>query len=323
MSLKPIPSAAALMKMSPTEVDDLFADVYDEEGRLYGLRAAACERVFDAAGARKDYNRSRWGTWNMTFAEALETVRAKAGESPEGSAGRALAGLTKIDQDLQALADGPESTLIRVYEMRGSWRRAYLVTDGHVHKTRQCSSCNNGIERTKFSWMTQYSGMSEEEIVKAAGERACTICYPSAPVARGEIPPASVMFTPEEISRSEARELAAQKKKERAAAKEAKSILDVDGSVLQVYNWTHKAHQRRDRRTGALIDVPEQIVYDKIETLAAAKLWLTDEYENAGLNAGHRDIGKVVAAVAAKEGKSAETVTAEALVRVANRKKRR
>lgn len=319
MTLKPIPSPAVLMKMSPTDVDDLFADVYDEENRLHGLRAGACESVFIAAGARKDYNRSRWGTWNTTFADALDTVRTVAAVSPQGTSAMALARLEKIDRDLQQLADGPEATLIQVYEARGSWRRAYKVTDGHVHKTRRCSTCNNGAERTKFAWMTQYSAMSEEEIVRAAGQDACTVCYPSAPV--GEKAPKSVMFTPEELERDKDRRKLSDRKAELAAQRAAKAITDVDGSVLQVYNWTQKAHQKRVR--GALVNVPEKVLYDKIETLAAAKMWLTDKYEDAGLNPGHRDIGKVVAAVAAKEGKSSEVVTAEALKRVENRKKRK
>lgn len=67
------------------------------------------------------------------------------------------------------------------YVRRGGWTRAFLVQNngGHVHSSTRCSSC---YASTRYAWLTDYSGKSEEEIVWAAGELACTICYPSAPV---------------------------------------------------------------------------------------------------------------------------------------------
>ncbi len=70
------------------------------------------------------------------------------------------------------------ATLSNVYRMY-NWNRAYLVPGGHVHKTRSCSSC---FVTTRFVLLPECSGMKESEIVNLAGERACTICYPSAPV---------------------------------------------------------------------------------------------------------------------------------------------
>ncbi|MCV7225274.1 hypothetical protein [Mycolicibacterium komossense] len=66
------------------------------------------------------------------------------------------------------------------FDRRGGWTRAYLVQSngGHVHGSMHCSTC---FPRTKFAWLTNYSGQDEVEIVYAAGELACTICYPSAP----------------------------------------------------------------------------------------------------------------------------------------------
>lgn len=66
------------------------------------------------------------------------------------------------------------------FDRRGGWTRAYLVQSngGHVHSSLRCSTC---FPRTKFAWLTEYSGRDEAEIVYAAGELACTICYPSAP----------------------------------------------------------------------------------------------------------------------------------------------
>lgn len=47
--------------------------------------------------------------------------------------------------------------------------------------------------------MTQYSGADEGTIVQDAGHRACTTCYPSAPIGDSRSLPTK-MFTPEELA---------------------------------------------------------------------------------------------------------------------------
>lgn len=71
-----------------------------------------------------------------------------------------------------------------IFDERGGWTRAYLVNnaDGHVHNTTNCTTCNKGEFATQFVWLTEYSGQTELEIIEAAGERACTVCFPNAPV---------------------------------------------------------------------------------------------------------------------------------------------
>jgi hypothetical protein len=97
-----------------------------------------------------------------------------------------------------------------IYEAH-RWTRAFLVVQshkGHVHSSMHCSTC---YPTTAFVWLPKYSGESETKIVADAGERACTICYPSAPVdAKG-----TVIFSEDEIA-------AAKRKAEKAEAKIAK-----------------------------------------------------------------------------------------------------
>jgi mono/diheme cytochrome c family protein len=313
MSLKQVPTAAELTRLTPPQVDDIFADVYEEEHRLETNRLRAVESILLEAGARRDYQ-SR--AWDMTFSEALATVENLGARGKD-----VLRHLAQVDREIAALIEGPQAVLDHEFARRGGWTRAFLVTDGHVHRHQNCSSCHKGAERTRFSWMTQYSGKSEEEIVDAAGEKACTICYPSAPVARGEKAPKSVMFTPEEIQREQDREAAAKAKQERAAKKAAKAITDADGSPLTVYTWTQKAHQKR-MRDGRLVDMPEREFSDTLATLHAARGWLTDQFEGWRGNVGdHRDLPKVARAVAAKEDKTTETVLAEARTRAEKRKR--
>jgi hypothetical protein len=100
------------------------------------------------------------------------------------------------------------------FARRGGWNRAYLVVtngSGHVHRSMNCSTC---YPTTQYHWMTDYSDHTEAEIVEAAGERACTVCYPSAPVGvKG-----TRMFTPDEVEKQKRAQEREQKRQERAAA---------------------------------------------------------------------------------------------------------
>lgn len=69
------------------------------------------------------------------------------------------------------------------YESR-PWSRYWLVTssDGHIHASRHCSTCNKGREPTGFALAAYLSGKTEAEAVADLGPALCSVCYPSAPV---------------------------------------------------------------------------------------------------------------------------------------------
>ena len=109
---------------------------------------------------------------------------------------------------------------------RGGWTRAFLVsnTGGHVHKNMHCGTC---FPTTQYAWMTEFSGMDEAEIVDAAGERACTVCYPTAPAAVLSQP--TRMFTPDEKERQAAK---AEREAKAAAARSA-TVVTTGGVVYK------------------------------------------------------------------------------------------
>jgi hypothetical protein len=105
------------------------------------------------------------------------------------------------------------------YVARGGWNRVFLAksVNGHAHNGQNCSTCHNGEFRTQFAWLVRYSGQDEADIVADAGERACTTCYPTAPVgAKG-----TKMFTPDEEEAQRARE-----EREAERARKAKEVAD-------------------------------------------------------------------------------------------------
>ncbi|MBY0285669.1 MAG: hypothetical protein K2X52_00740 [Mycobacteriaceae bacterium] len=141
-----------LTTQTPPEIDTVINELGYQRAKLIasmeGLHAAA--------------HRARTGRYpDPTRAAKLETQAAEY--APQ---------IAAVTEQLKPYHDE--------FDRRGGWTRAYLVQSngGHVHSSLRCSTC---FPRTKFTWLTEYSGQDEKEIVYAAGELACTICYPSAP----------------------------------------------------------------------------------------------------------------------------------------------
>jgi hypothetical protein len=116
------------------------------------------------------------------------------------------------------------------FARRGGWTRYFLVDsetgNGHVHSdasTRRCSR----VAATRHYWLTDQSGRPAVDVVADAGERACTVCFPWAPVETLSRP--TMFYTPTEQEKQVARA----ERERKAEAKRAKAITNPDGSVLR------------------------------------------------------------------------------------------
>jgi hypothetical protein len=193
------------------------------------------------------------------------------------------------------------------------WTRYYLVdnTNGHVHKDTHCATC---FPTTVYAWLVEQSGMSAEDLVEMAGEKACTVCFPWAPV--DVLKQKTKLEVPERKAARLEREA---KKAEREAKKAAKAIANPDGSPLEVFDW--RVPERQVRRGGKMVVHPAHDTFETIKTLAAARSWLADHFEpwrNSDKRA--EDVERVALAIALKEGKTWADVIEEAKKRAAKRK---
>jgi hypothetical protein len=145
-----------------------------------------------------------------------------------------------------------------------------------------CPTCN---VRTRFALLPDWSGADEAKIVEDAGERACTVCYPSAPVDVLSRP--TKMFSEDEIAAQGARQAAVAAK----AARDAKKIekaLTADGSEL-------------------VIRTPQTTEYFKTEV--AGRNWLVRElgyHEAFRYDKDDEAIAIVLEALATKHGVTVE-----------------
>jgi len=104
------------------------------------------------------------------------------------------------------------------------WARYFLVTssDGHIHASTGCSTCNKGREPTGFALVPYLSGAAPADAVADLGPALCSVCFPEAPVEDKEqatIPARLALALKEQGSEAfqQARQEASAKAKSKAA----------------------------------------------------------------------------------------------------------
>lgn len=222
-SKKPTSPDRPYENYTPAEVDTILAKLYQEQSDALTKLAVANKYVKD-------------------FEERL------AGLSPESyyakSMQESLDRQTAIKEGLLTEIRGLDAKMSvgeEEYARRGRWTRAFLVSNanGHVHRNMECSSC---FPTTRYTWLTEYSGGTEEKIVNDAGKQACTVCYPSAPV--------DVLSRPSKIEapdKKAAREERERKAAEKAAKEAVTGITTKDGEPLTIIHWGRKQVLKTER----------------------------------------------------------------------------
>ncbi len=117
------------------------------------------------------------------------------------------------------------------------WSRAFIVSGGHVHSSTNCHTC---FTITVFYGVPQCSGMNEDEIVELAGERACTVCYPTAPV--DVLKRKSQLFTRDEAEKQRLSDERAAKRNAKEAAKVTVFLpLECKGGATRTFGTVRSA----------------------------------------------------------------------------------
>lgn len=127
-----------------------------------------------------DFEQARLITLNGLQAEAMfnDGVVDKWDSLPTREAGRFTEARLALEDANSALSECHSE-----YRKR-PWNRYFLVTssDGHIHSSTQCSTCNKGESATGFALVPYLSGSSAEDAVADLGSALCSVCFPDAPV---------------------------------------------------------------------------------------------------------------------------------------------
>jgi hypothetical protein len=191
-------------------VDERLADLGWAEYVLAMDIGHAEDAIRRNAGQRFDWREKQWdGTLEEALAAEVPAYMADKQAYAKAARDKAIANHAQVTTEYREMH--------AVY-LEEKWNRAFLVknANGHVHKSRSCSTC---FESTEFAWLTEFSGATETEIVEAAGEMACTVCYPSAPAEVLNRP--STIVNEEKVAKEAARAEREAKKAERDAKRRA------------------------------------------------------------------------------------------------------
>ncbi len=271
-----------LVSQTPSEVDFQLAEIFKEIDRANDelRRQLRYLEDFEKGNKRRLAGENRYSGYT-------EERIAEAGE--------------KVDLAHQAVLEQCARTkpFDEEFVRRGGWTRAFLVTNagGHVHSSMSCTTC---FPSTEYAWLPEYSGHDEAEIVGDAGESACTVCYPSAPV--------DVLSRPSKIE-APARRAARLEREAKAAAREAKrqvtGIWNPDGTELREVSWSRQ-------RAGQVIKTARAAEITAVEYLNGI-LWhgkgeARPNTVDVNYDADERTYERIVTALAAKRGQTEEEV---------------
>lgn len=275
-------------------VDERLAELLDARFTHEQTIMWAADSIRRAAGQKKDRVTGLWdGEWTDAVAAAEGNILAR----------RSLEEYRHHSAQMQQIKH--EYAELNMVWLEERWTRAFLVinSNGHIHSSMDCTTC---FDSTRYEWLTAYSADDEATIVAAAGETACTVCYPSAP--------ADILNRPSTIQ-SKARaekEAAAAARAEAKAKREAKRIASAPTatgeSIFVPSTW-------RDGR-------PEEI---KTERTAVSEWYTRQDYIGWAMYADRAHemrVGQriIEEALAGKRGVSVEEVRADLLARHAKRK---
>jgi hypothetical protein len=186
---------------------------------------------------------------------------------------RALAERERGEVELQALE-----------EQYTGWSRYWHVTNvnGHVHTSTSCPSC---FPDTQFSWRTDLSGLTREEVVAREAHNACSVCMPIAPV---EQRAARERYNAEQRGTKAAERQAKKDEKARKAAERASKLLDKVEKAIESMggreafrdDYSLYGHDGRKSVYDFTFNLPP--------TVGDVLYWLKDEQETPGKRSIHR-----------------------------------
>lgn len=199
-----------LSNLSPVAADTLYVERLNRlSSAQNGLRGAG-DRLVYAFGRRVYYKvaGSRWaesitvhpdtaipeGRGNLEFlaldsAEGLAPLFASQVADAFASGHQKAAGLASGVAAYEDAASRLEDARLAVEEVESEyasrpWSRYWLVTtsDGHIHASTGCCTCNKGRSPTGFALVPYLSGSTPADAVADLGPALCSVCFPEAPV---------------------------------------------------------------------------------------------------------------------------------------------
>ena len=142
--------------------------------RQFGKDARTLDQVAADMQARRDEAIPFWNERSSDSADAERMIAYVVGklDEVENAYAEAVAAVEAIE------------VAIRDHEQAyAGWARFFLVTssNGLIHRSMGCSTCNKGRSLTTFALLPSFSGRPVDGLVDLFGPALCSVCFPSAP----------------------------------------------------------------------------------------------------------------------------------------------
>lgn len=158
--------------------------IHDE--RLWELlrEVGKCRDAFDAHRASAlSALRLRSDAW-LSHEALIEALRERGTEPVVFYRARTFTETADALEEVRAAWSASVAAVAEHERAYTGWVRFFLLTssDGHVHRSMDCSTCNKGRTASTFSPMPFLSGTSVATAVEVLGASLCSVCFPEAPV---------------------------------------------------------------------------------------------------------------------------------------------
>jgi hypothetical protein len=213
-----------LTTMTPAEVDTILVDAMEKAVKHSTIIGSQTERAEAFESQAENFAKTlEYPTLSDSDRKYWEGRVAKYKEDAVKARG-----FIEESKPLLKVALEAKQACEAEFSRRGGWSRFWIVvnSNGHIHSSMNCTTC---FPTTAYAWLPSVSGSTDAEVIELAGEKACTICFPDAPVDTRNRP--SKLEEPAKKAAREEREAA---KAEREAKKAAKAIANPDGSVVKL-----------------------------------------------------------------------------------------
>lgn len=207
-------------------------------------------------------------------------------------------------REMLAALEAEQEPFVAEWRKRRGWTRYFLVTNGngHVHRERNCPTC---YPSTQFAWLPTLADHPESEMVAEFGEKACSVCFPTAPSLYAEMKARGELSTSERRTQEEQAAKRAEKDA-KAAAKAAKAITNPDGSPLRPKHYIGTVNTLVTAR----IELTDSIA--EVSRLGEMIATAPEGNRLAALRDSYQaDADMIAAAIAAKTGESLSAIVAE------------
>lgn len=211
-------------KMTPAEIDTILVDAMWEKAKATNSQTSA-ENAMEGTKHQLVTINEILGYPTLSESDTRYYTKQKAQKEA-----KIVSFTERIAETRQIIAETSEQCNLcdAEYAKRGGWTRFWIVvnSNGHIHTSRSCTTC---FPTTQYAWLPDLSGSTNDEVVELAGESACTICFPDAPVDTRNRPSRI-----EEPARKAAREERERKAAEKARKAQEKGITAPNGGELKI-----------------------------------------------------------------------------------------